>query len=142
MKVTMETLDSIGRVLTLDIDKPLSEMPPRTVVLQPRGALLGEVKTAFEIGLEQAIVEAEAVIVDLLWVSRIDAEGIVILLAGMKQAQAIGKSLSFLAMDVKTRTSLDAVWVQQREAEASRQTDSFTPAFEQFLDGHKNTQSL
>lgn len=138
----METLDSIGRVLTLDIDKPLSEMPPRTVVLQPRGALLGEVKTAFEIGLEQAIVEAEAVIVDLLWVSRIDAEGIVILLAGMKQAQAIGKSLSFLAMDVKTRTSLDAVWVQQREAEASRQTDSFTPAFEQFLDGHKNTQSL
>ena len=138
----METLDSIGRVLTLDIDKPLSEMPPRTVVLQPRGALLGEVKTAFEIGLEQAIVEAEAVIVDLLWVSRIDAEGIAILLAGMKQAQAIGKSLSFLAMDVKTRTSLDAVWVQQREAEASRQTDSFTPAFEQFLDGHKNTQSL
>lgn len=138
----METLDSIGRVLTLDIDKPLSEMLPRTVVLQPRGALLGEVKTAFEIGLEQAIVEAEAVIVDLLWVSRIDAEGIVILLAGMKQAQAIGKSLSFLAMDVKTRTSLDAVWVQQREAEASRQTDSFTPAFEQFLDGHKNTQSL
>lgn len=138
----METLDSIGRVLTLDIDKPISEMLPRTVVLQPRGALLGEVKTAFEIGLEQAIVEAEAVIVDLLWVSRIDAEGIVILLAGMKQAQAIGKSLSFLAMDVKTRTSLDAVWVQQREAEASRQTDSFTPAFEQFLDGHKNTQSL
>jgi len=136
----METVDSINRVLTLDVNKPLNEMPPRTVVLQPRGALLGEFKTAFEISLEQAIVEAEAVIVDLLWVSRLDAEGIMILLTGMKQAQAIGKSLSFLAMDATTRTSLDAVWGQQREAEASRQTDSFTPAFEQFLDDHRNTQ--
>ncbi|PSB19419.1 hypothetical protein C7B65_10880 [Phormidesmis priestleyi ULC007] len=136
----MEISANIDRILTLQGGRPLSEMPPKTVVLQPRGALLGEVKTAFEISLEQAIVEAEAVIVDLLWVTRIDAEGISVLLAGMKQAQAIGKCLSFLAMDATTRTALDAVWAQQRETEASPQADLFTPNFEQFLDNHKNTQ--
>ena len=132
----MEISASIDRILTLQSGKSLSEMPPKTVVLQPRG----EVKVDFEISLEQAIAEAEAVIVDLLWVTRVDAEGISVLLTGMNQAQAIGKTLSFLAMDAPTRTALDAVWAQQRETEASPQTDLFTPAFEQFLDNHKNTQ--
>ncbi len=136
----METSDNIDRISTLGGGKPLSE-PIKTIVLQPRGALLGEVKTALEIGLEQAIVQAEAIVVDLLWVTRINAEGMTVLLTGMKQAQAIGKSLSFLAMDATTRIALDAVWTEQRETETSPQTDLFTPNFEQFLDHHKNTQS-
>ena len=135
----METSASIDRILTLD-GGTLSE-PAETVVLQPRGALLGAVKTTFEISLEQAIVQAEAVVVDLLWVTRINAEGITVLLTGMKQAQSIGKSLSFLAMDATTRTALDGVWAEQRASESSPQTDLFTPSFEQFLDDHKNMQS-
>ena len=136
----MEISASIDRISTLDGGKPLGE-PTKTIVLQPRGALLGEVKAAFEIGLEQAIVQAEAIVVDLLWVTRINAEGIAVFLTGMKQAQAVGKSLSFLAMDAATRTALDAVWTEQRDTQTSPQTDLFTPNFEQFLDHHKKTQS-
>ncbi len=117
----------------------LSE-PSKTVVLQPRGALLGGAGVTFQSSLDQAIVEAAAVIVDLLWINRVDDQGIAILLAGMKRAQASGKSLAFLAMDEATRAALDIVWEQHREAEASPQTDFFTPDFEQFLDDYKSAK--
>ncbi len=122
------------------VDNPLSERSSETVILQPPGALLGEAGVTFQSSLNQAIVEAAAVIVDLLWVDRVDKQGIAILIAGMKRAQASGKSLAFLAMDRATRTALDTVWEQQRAAEASLQADWFTPDFEQFLDNYKSAK--
>ncbi len=135
----MEVFDHANQLSPVDDIESLSESS-KTVVLQPRGVLLGEAGVAFQSSLDQAIVDATAVIVDLLWVNRVDDQGIAILLAGMKRAQASGKSLAFLAMDGATRVALDAVWEQQREAEASPQTDWFTPNFEQFLDNHKSAK--
>ena len=135
----MEISDQTSKLAMVDDIKLLSESF-KTVVLQPPRALLGEAGVTFQSSLEQAIVDAAAVIVDLLWVNRVDDQGIAILLAGMKRAQASGKSLVFLAMDGATRVALDAVWEQQRKAEASPQTDWFTPDFEQFLDNHKSAK--
>jgi len=135
----MEISNHVAELSIVDDIESLSESP-KTVVLQPHGALLGEAGVTFQSSLDQAIVDAAAVIVDLLWVNRVDDQGIAILLAGMKRAQASGKSLAFLAMDEATRAALDAVWEQQRKAKASPQTDRFTPNFEQFLDDHKNAK--
>lgn len=136
----MEISNHADKLSIVDNIESVSERSPKTVVLQPRGALLGGAEVTFQSSLAQAIVEAAAVIVDLLWVNSVDDQGIAILLAGMKRAQTSGKSLAFLAMDGTTRAALDAVWEQQRKAEASPQTDRFTPNFEQFLDDYKNAK--
>jgi anti-anti-sigma regulatory factor len=136
----MEISNHADKLSIVDNIESLSERLPKTVVLQPHGAFSGEAGVTFQSSLDQAIVEAAAVIVDLLWVNRVDDQGIAILLAGMKRAQASGKSLAFLAMNGATRVALDAVWEQQRKAEASPQTDRFTPNFEQFLDDYKSTK--
>ncbi len=132
----MELFDHVNK--RSRVDDTSSKRSSEMVVLQPSGALLGEAGLMFQSDLEQAIVDGTAVIVDLLWVDRVDEQGIAILIAGMKRAQLSGKSLVFLAMDGATRTALDAIWEQQRAAEAPLQADWFRPDFEQFLDNYKS----
>jgi anti-anti-sigma regulatory factor len=126
----MQTLQSVELV---------EEVCPGTVVLQPYGGLSGMNGMTFQANLQKAIAQAEAVIVDLLWIDTIDQTGITIFLSAMKQAHSLGKSLSFLAMDTATRIALDKVWEQQQTA-ASAQADWFTPEFERFLDNYKKVR--
>jgi anti-anti-sigma regulatory factor len=111
-----------------------------TVVLQPCGRLTGIGGATFRTTLAQAIAQADSVVVDLLWVEAIDEQGVATLLAGMRQAYALGKSLAFLGMDAATRTALDKIWGQQRDQDLPTQQDLFTPEFEQFLDGYKEAK--
>ncbi|MGV0024917.1 STAS domain-containing protein [Phormidesmis priestleyi] len=112
-------------------------MSPKTVVLQPWGHLTEIRGATFRTALARAIAQADSVVVDLLWVEAIDDQGVATLLAGMRQADALGKSLVFLAMDAATRTALDKSWRQQRDTDSPQKTDLFSPEFEQFLDGYK-----
>lgn len=121
----------------LILDEAADKMPPKTVVLQP----IELFDKTFQAHLEQAIEQADAIIIDLLWVNQIDQTGITLLLDSLNQARNSGKSLSFLSMDHKTRTQLDATWEQQRAKEMSEPANIFTPAFEQFLDQHRSTNN-
>ena len=107
-----------------------------TVVLQPY-ALSGVDGTRFQQSLTEALTRAEAVIVDLLWVERIEKDTIQMLFGGMQRAYLLGKPLSFLSIDHATRSTLDFLWEQYREREALTCYDVFTPDFEQFLDRHR-----
>ncbi len=113
------------------------EDPAETIVLQPCGRLTGIGGATFWTTLAQAIAQSDSVVVDLLWVEAIDDRGVVTLMAGMRQAHALGKSLAFLGMDAATRTALDKSWEQQRDITLSTQVDLFAPEFEQFLEGYK-----
>ncbi|MCY7275040.1 MAG: hypothetical protein LH702_15225, partial [Phormidesmis sp. CAN_BIN44] len=66
----MEISNHADKLSVVDDIESLSERSPKTVVLQPHGALSGEAGVTFQSSLDQAIVEAAAVIVDLLWVNR------------------------------------------------------------------------
>jgi anti-anti-sigma regulatory factor len=121
----------------LTLNTQSEDVSLKTVVLQPWGHLTEIREAAFRTALVQAIAQADSVIVDLLWVEAIDDQGMETLLAGMRQAHALGKSLVFLAMDAATRTALDKSWSQQRDTDLPQQTDLFSPEFEQFLDSYK-----
>lgn len=114
---------------------------PTTVVLQPNGNLSDSTETSFGTHLGAAIAQADAIVVDLLWIDTIDQAGLSILLSGMTQAVKLGKSLSFLSMNQQTRSTLDSSWEKLREVNASVQVDVFTPEFEQFLD-HYQTHGI
>ncbi|MBW4541172.1 MAG: hypothetical protein KME43_18850, partial [Myxacorys chilensis ATA2-1-KO14] len=104
---------------------------PTTVVLQPNGNLSDLTETSFGTHLGDAIAQADAIVVDLLWIDTIDQAGLSILLSGMTQAVKLGKSLSFLSMNQQTRSTLDSSWEKLRDVNASVQVDVFTPEFEQ-----------
>lgn len=110
---------------------------PTTVVLQPNGNLSDLTGTSFRTRLGDAIAQADAIVVDLLWIDTIDQAGLSILLSGMTQAVKLGKSLSFLSMNQQTRSTLDSSWGKLRDLNASAQVDVFTPEFEQFLDNYR-----
>ncbi|MGI0494384.1 STAS domain-containing protein [Alkalinema pantanalense CENA528] len=105
-----------------------------TIVLQPY-ALTGLDGDRFQNSLEQALQEGESVIVDLLWVDSVEDEALSLLLAGMQQALALNKPLSFLGMDGTTRAALDHLWEQQREQDHLMRDEVFTAEFESFLAG-------
>lgn len=115
----------------LILDEAADKISPKTIVLQPVGQLTD---ATFQQSLDQAIAQADAIVIDLLRVEKVDHLGITLLLNRLHQARSSGKSLSFLSMDRATQIQLDATWEQQRAAEMSEQTDIFTPEFEQFLD--------
>ncbi|NDJ19117.1 STAS domain-containing protein [Myxacorys almedinensis] len=121
----------------LILDETADKATPNTVVLQPSGNLAEPTDTPFQTSLGQAIAQADAVVVDLLWIDTIDQSGLSILLSGMTQANKLGKSLSFLSMNQHTRSTLDSIWEKLQEVNASVQTDVFAPEFEQFLDNHQ-----
>jgi anti-anti-sigma regulatory factor len=108
---------------------------PVMLVLQPAGRLDQVSSPAFQQALEQALNQvSEAVIVDLLWVESVDAEGVLALLAGIKQAAKLGKFLTFQAMDRATRNTLTEMWNQQQGHDLSYWDASFEKGLESYLD--------
>lgn len=116
------------------LDETADKIAPSMVVLQPSGSLSEFTGRPFQASLGKAIAQADSIVVDLLWIETIDQAGLSILLSGMTQASKLGKSLSFLSMDQKTRCTLDSIWEKLRAADAPAQMDVFAPEFEQFLD--------
>jgi anti-anti-sigma regulatory factor len=127
-------------------DKPTSlnllgsfeEVGPGTIVLQPVG-LTGTEGTEFHASLEQALQQSDIVIVDLLWIEKIEQQGLRTLLIGVQRAQALGKHLSFLSMDAATSSALDALWETQLVPTSDRD-EVYTPDFEAFLDMHRQVK--
>jgi anti-anti-sigma regulatory factor len=122
----------------LSLDSTADQASPNTVVLQPNDNFSDLAGISFRTLLGHALVQADAVVVDLLWIDTIDQAGLSILLSGMTQAVELGKSLSFLSMNQQTRSTLDSSWEKLREDTASAQVDVFTPEFEQFLDHYQS----
>ena len=109
---------------------------PSTIVLQPRGSLEGASSPAFQADLERALDQVtDAVIVDLLWVKSMDAQGIEALVAGIQRAAALGKFLSFQSMDAQTRAALTLEWNRQRQLSYGPWNRLFKRDLERFLDG-------
>jgi anti-anti-sigma regulatory factor len=133
-----KTLENSEMTEDLILDEAADKMPPKTVVLQPIGVLTDG---SFQVQFQHAIEQADAIVIDLLWVTQTDPTGIELLLNGLNQMRALGKSLSFLSMDHKTRTQLDAAWQNQRAKEMSEQVDGFAPEFEQFLERYRSTDN-
>lgn len=123
----------------LIVEETSDKAPPKMAVLQPQGLLSDR---AFQTSLEQAIAQGDTIVIDLLWTPHVDPTGIAILLAGVQQAKAVGKLISFLSMDAQTRAALDAGWENQRRQNMADQTDWFAPAFEQFLDSYRSIPHL
>lgn len=93
---------------------PTPHIRPRTVVLRPSGCLDGSANLAFRKSLEQALeLATDTVVVDMLSVSAVKAEGIKTLMAGMKRAAVLGKNLSLEFLDVATHTVLKDWHYQQ-----------------------------
>jgi len=86
-----------------------AEKSPRTIVLRPNGCLNAMSSPVFTKALEQALeLTTDTVVVDLLWVDSVETEGISTLIAGLKRASAMGKTLSLRFMDVATQAAVEA----------------------------------
>jgi anti-anti-sigma regulatory factor len=121
----------------LILDETADKETSSTIVLQPKQNLAGQTGIAFQKNLMGAIAQADAVIVDLLWVKEIDQAAMTVLLVGMKQANRLGKSLSFLSMQAGVRSQIEKIWQQQHETQISAQSEAFAPEFERFLEQHQ-----
>lgn len=82
---------------------------PSTIVLRPNGCLGGVSCATFQEALESALtLTTDTVVVDMLWVDSVPAEGIMSLLAGLERATELGKTLSLRSLDVDTHAALEA----------------------------------
>lgn len=120
----------------LIVEEVSDKAPPKMAILQPQGLLSDR---TFQNSLEQAISQADTIVIDLLWTPQVDSAGVAVLLAGLQQAKSVGKLISFLSMDAQTQAALDAGWEKQRLQDRADQTNLFAPAFEQFLDNYRST---
>jgi anti-anti-sigma regulatory factor len=136
---TVHTLSHFAPGLELGNGQPLAMA---TVVLQPHGSLNSLANPTFANSLNQALDQANEVIVDLLWVDEVDATGIDLFVTSMAKAKSQGKLLSFLGMDGATRARLDGVLDQQHDLTSTVQSECFMPDFEQFLETYKAEQAL
>lgn len=110
------------------------EAAPYTVVLQPSGCLDAVTSSQFQQELQQALeVTADVVIVDLLHVAAVEREGVSALLAGIKLATSLNKSLSICSMSRMTRLALETEWNRQRAAILGTWSDLCKQDFELFL---------
>ena len=113
------------------------EAMPHTIVLQPNGCLNAVTSSKFQQELEQALeVTANAVIVDLLHVKAVEQEGVSALLAGIKLATSLNKSLSICSMSMKTRLALETERGRQRAVTLGSWSDLCKQEFETFLRTH------
>ncbi|MCD8489247.1 MAG: hypothetical protein LRZ84_21550 [Desertifilum sp.] len=86
---------------------------PSTIVLRPNGCLSGLSCETFQEALESALEwTTDTVVVDMLWVESVPAEGISSLMAGLERATALGKTLSLRSLDVDTHATLEA-WLAE-----------------------------
>lgn len=82
---------------------------PSTIVLRPNGCLGGANCLEFQQQLHQALeLTTETVVVDLLWVDAVEAEGIQVLIEGLQKATQLDKILSLRSLDLDTRAALEA----------------------------------
>lgn len=116
-------------------DSVEQEQKAYSVVLQPHGCLDSVTCVAFHSALERALQQAtDAVVIDFLWVDTVKAEGVAVLMAGVKLAVALGKRLSFRSIDLATRNMLEAEWENQRDMSLGAWKESYQQDFRQFLD--------
>lgn len=107
---------------------------PETIVLQPCSQLTQEQSLAFQQTLEAALELAqESVIVDMLWVETVDAEGIAALVAGLEKAADLGKLLSFQSLRHPIRVAVDLEWQRQRYHRLGQWHDRTGANLAQFL---------
>jgi hypothetical protein len=131
------TANSATTMDTHSADPSSNPTHPHTVVLQPQ-ALSGIDGTHFRSSFDTALRQADAVIVDLIWVDDITQDDLGILLEALQQATRENKPLSFLSMDATTRASIDQLWERNRAGEIENRYGVFTPDFERFLENHHN----
>lgn len=105
-----------------------------TLVLQPSGALDQASSATFQAALSSALMVADSVIVDLLWVNFIDSQGIAAMVMAIEQAASLGKTVSFQSMDCPTRAALEAEWNHQRELRLGPWHNCFEAELELFLE--------
>lgn len=111
------------------------------IVLQPRGALDRVSSPAFERSLEEALEQVtDLVIVDLLWITTIDACGISALVAGVQRAAVMGKAVSFQSMNCRTHQALEAEWTRQWRTKLATWRSVVKPDLEHFLQRAKLSQ--
>lgn len=111
-----------------------AETTPQTIVLQPNGCLNAVTSSKFQQELEQALeTTANVVIVDLLHVVAVEQEGVSALLAGIKLATSLNKSLSICSMSRTTRLALETEQNRQRAATLGIWNDLCKQEFELFL---------
>jgi anti-anti-sigma regulatory factor len=110
------------------------EAAPHTIVLQPSGCLDAVTSSRLQQDLRQALeITANAVIVDLLHVEAVEPEGVSALLAGIKLAGSLNKSLSICSMSRMTRLALETERNRQRAATLGSWSDLCKQDFELFL---------
>lgn len=108
---------------------------PPTIVLQPNGDLTKLSSQTFQQSLEEALdLARESVIVDLLWVKETDGYGIASLIAGLEKASQLGKTISFQAMNARTRVALEIEWNRQRDIQLGSWNILLKDDLERFLD--------
>ena len=114
-----------------------------TMILQPE-SLHGSSGQTFQKSLEQALVHANGVIIDLLWVGTVDSDGINLLAQSMIRLQTSGKEITFLGLEHNAKRELDH---QIKCSLASSSSDPtigygiFAPEFEAFLDRHRDLKA-
>ncbi|MBD1861920.1 MULTISPECIES: STAS domain-containing protein [Trichocoleus] len=127
-------INSTTNTLNSDAIGVEEEATTPTVVLQPQGCLNTASSPGFQQELEQALAgAASAVIVDLLHVEAVEPAGVSVLLAGIKLATSLNKSLSIWSMSRVTRVALETEWGRQRAATLGTWSDLCKQEFELFL---------
>lgn len=114
-----------------------------TIVLQPE-SLHGSSGQTFKRSLEQALVHASGVIIDLLWVGTVDSDGINLLAQSMIRLQASGKDVTFLGLEHNAKIELDHQIKRSLASSSSAPTVGygiFAPEFEAFLDRHRDLKA-
>ncbi len=130
-------INSTTNALNPDAISVEEEATPHTIVLQPNGCLNAVTSSRFQQELEQALeVTANAVIVDLLHIEAVEQEGVSALLAGIKLATSLNKSLSICSMSMGTRLALETERGRQRTVTLGAWSDLCKQEFELFLRTH------
>jgi anti-anti-sigma regulatory factor len=111
-----------------------------TVVLQPQ-SLIGSEGMSFYQALDGAIAASSAIIIDLLWVERLETETLKPLVNAFLNAQTQGKPFTFLAMDQDTRMQFDRLTQQGSRSAGTGSYGVFAPDFEAFLEAHHQVKS-
>lgn len=106
-------MESLLDLTTLTGDWLCSEeCEPQTVVLRPSGTLDKENSIQFRKALEDALQRTrETVVVDFLWVDKVEEAGLHTIIEGMEHAIALGKNLSlrFLHAEVWEALEVEAL---------------------------------
>lgn len=85
------------------------ECDPQTVVLRPNGTLDEENNLQFQKALEDALQRTrETVVVDLLWVEKVEKAGLHSIIEAMERAIVLGKKLSLRFLHSEIREALEA----------------------------------